>query len=311
MYLEILDKIKKYNKIIISRHHRPDLDALGSQLGLASLIKDNFKDKSVYVVGDMSKPSFLGQMDTIEDSEYNDALIIYTDVSTMNMIANLPINLAKEIICIDHHRNVCDIENATAYYDVKAAAAAQMIAEFAFMNNLFISERTFTCLFAGIISDTNRFNFSLTEKLFDTMSKLIALGYDYSSIYNTMYSDKVSSVKMRAYFTEKFIVNEFGLAYMINDKSVFEKFPVDLFTISRGMVNVMANLEGVHVWANFTQDPKTNKISCEFRSKKIIILPVAIKYGGGGHSLACGATVDNFDIVKDIINDFNELIKEH
>ena len=35
---QILDKINKYNKIIIHRHNNPDLDALGSQLGLQNAI---------------------------------------------------------------------------------------------------------------------------------------------------------------------------------------------------------------------------------------------------------------------------------
>ena len=54
-----------------------------------------------------------------------------------------------------------------------------------------------------------------------------------------------------------------------------------------------------------------NKVLCEFRSKNIEILPIATKYGGGGHLYACGATVENFDVVKQIIEDLNELAKEN
>ena len=106
-----------------------------------------------------------------------------------------------------------------------------------------------------------------------------------------MYSDKIANVKMRAYFASKFEVSEEGVAYLLNDASVFDLFKVDFFSISRGMVNVMANLEGVKIWCNFTEDPISHKVTCEFRSKSIIILPVAVKYGGGGHNNACGATV--------------------
>ena len=186
---------------------------------------------------------------------------------------------------------------------------AQIIAEFAFANNLYVSHKTATCLYAGIISDTNRFNFSLTKGLFDSASKLVEAGVDYQTIYNTMYSDSVKNVKMRAYFVDKFIVED-NFAYLINKEDVFEKFNVDTFSISRGMVNVMSNLKEVDIWANFTIDMKINKVLCEFRSKKIEILPIAIKYGGGGHSLACGCTVENFDIVNDIIKDFKELLKK-
>ena len=309
MFDYIYNKISEYENIIITRPHKPDLDALGSQLGLRQLILDNFNNKNVYVVGDMAKPCFLGEMDQIDESLYEKSLLLVTDVSVTNMIAPIPYNKAKEIICIDHHKNDCDIENAKAFYNRNAAAACQIIADFAINKDLIISTNTATCLYAGIISDTNRFNFSLTKELFETVGKLVETGFDYQSIYSIMYSDSVKNVKMRAYFADKFIVED-KVAYMINDLDVFEKFNVDVFSISRGMVNVMSNLKEVEIWANFTIDPATNKVLCEFRSKKIEILPIAVKYGGGGHSLACGATVANFEIVKDIIKDLKDLIKE-
>ena len=311
MYSNILNTIKEFDTIIISRHSRPDLDALGSQLGLKQLLLDNFPSKTIYAVGDMAKPSFLGEMDLIDESVYENALLIFTDVSVQNMIAPVPYLKAKKVLCIDHHKNDCNLENADAYYDRKAAAAAQIIADFAFYNNLIVSHKTATCLYAGIISDTNRFNFSLTQELFETVGKLIATGFDYSNIYNIMYSDKIANVKMRAYFASKFEVSENGVAYLLNDASVFDIFKVDFFSISRGMVNVMANLEGVKIWCNFTEDPQTHKVTCEFRSKSIIILPVAVKYGGGGHNNACGATVESFEVVKSILKDMEELAKEN
>lgn len=41
MFLEIYNKIKEYDAIIIHRHNRPDGDALGSQIGLK---KRHFSD---------------------------------------------------------------------------------------------------------------------------------------------------------------------------------------------------------------------------------------------------------------------------
>ena len=47
----ILSAIKRYDRIAIFRHEKPDFDALGSQLGLATWIKDNFPNKEVHVLG--------------------------------------------------------------------------------------------------------------------------------------------------------------------------------------------------------------------------------------------------------------------
>ena len=52
IFLDILNKIKEYDTIIIHRHVRPDGDCIGSQMGLKEIIKQNFKDKKVYAVGD-------------------------------------------------------------------------------------------------------------------------------------------------------------------------------------------------------------------------------------------------------------------
>ena len=311
MYKKILNAIKEFDTIIVSRHSRPDLDALGSQLGLKQLLIDNFPEKIIYAVGDMAKPCFLGSMDEIDDSVYENALVIYTDVSVDNMIAKIPYQKAKKVICIDHHKNECNLENAEAYYDRNAAAAAQIVAKLAFENDLYVSHEAARCLYSGIISDTNRFNFSLTKDLFDVVGKLIDTGFDYQNIYATMYTDKIANVKMRAYFASKFEVSENGVAYLLNDASVVDLFKVDFFSISRGMVNVMANLDGVKIWCNFTEDPISHKVTCEFRSKSIVILPIAVKYGGGGHNNACGATVENFEVVKEILKDMNELAKEN
>ena len=43
-YKEILENIKKFDKIAVFRHIMPDFDALGTQFGLATWLKDNFKD---------------------------------------------------------------------------------------------------------------------------------------------------------------------------------------------------------------------------------------------------------------------------
>ena len=51
-YKEVLNNIKKFDRIAIFRHIMPDFDALGSQFGLATWIKDNFPNKEVKVLGD-------------------------------------------------------------------------------------------------------------------------------------------------------------------------------------------------------------------------------------------------------------------
>mgnify|MGYP003463159031 CR=1 FL=1 len=103
MFIEILNKIKEYNRIIIHRHIRPDGDCMGSQMGLKYLLKNSFPDKEIYAVGD-ELPEYLqelGEVDNIPDEYYNDALVIVVDTSVDNRISDERWKTGKYIIKID------------------------------------------------------------------------------------------------------------------------------------------------------------------------------------------------------------------
>ena len=51
---QILDKIKEYNKIIISRHIRPDGDCTGGTKGLKAILEASFPEKEIYLVNEKS-----------------------------------------------------------------------------------------------------------------------------------------------------------------------------------------------------------------------------------------------------------------
>lgn len=307
---KLLELINKYQNIVIFRHTRPDLDALGSQIGLKNIIKDNFNNKNVYVVGDMNSFTFLGNMDEVEDDIIKESLAIIVDVADSKLVSDDRYLIAKERFVIDHHKNDCNIDISGKIVDTNAAAATQMVTKIAFDLNLKISSIAATALYSGMITDSGRFLYSLTPELFKMASLLIENGADYKFIYKNLYSESLFRRQMKAYFTLKVKVNKYGLGYLINKKDVYKKFDVDTFTISRGMVGVMSDTNEIKIWANFTYDRETDNILCEFRSKEIPIVDVAKKYGGGGHLLACGCTITNYETIKLIMNDFNNLLKK-
>ena len=77
------------------------------------------------------------------------------------------------------------------------------------------------------------------------------------------------------------------------------------FTISRGMVSTMSDLRGVDTWVNFTETE--DKVLCEIRSAKYNINPIAVKYGGGGHAKASGASLKNKEEAMALLADLNAL----
>ena len=70
MLNKIIEKIQAYDSIVIFRHEYPDMDALGSQLGLKQAILDNYPNKNVYALGSLDKqnPSIVDDMDIVDDA---------------------------------------------------------------------------------------------------------------------------------------------------------------------------------------------------------------------------------------------------
>ncbi len=310
MFKELLKKIEEYNTIIIHRHSRPDLDAIGSQLGLKYILENKYPNKNIYVVGDTSaKYSFLGDMDIITDDVYENALAIIVDVAVANMVSDSRYTLAKEVYVIDHHKNDCDI-TTNHLCDTTKVACAEYIAYLFMENNYPITSIAATCLYGGIITDSGRFLYgSSLENTFLVSSKLIAYGANAKFIYDNIYVESLADREMKNYFSNRFVVKD-NVAYLKNTQEVFEKFPKEFNDISRGMLSVMSGIAEIEIWLNFTYDITKDKVIGEFRSRSLPIVDIAKKYGGGGHALACGATLASFDEADLVIEDFINLLKE-
>ena len=99
MFERILQAIKDHETIILHRHHSPDGDALGSQIGLKHIILENWPDKRVYMVGDPAgRYDFMEDcvMDTVPDGLYADALAIVLDTSAKALISDDRYTLARD-----------------------------------------------------------------------------------------------------------------------------------------------------------------------------------------------------------------------
>lgn len=309
MVKELFKKIKEYETIIIHRHTRPDLDALGSQRGLALVLRKAYPQKKIYMVGDMSnRYAFLGEMDQISDEVYQNSLVIIVDVAVSNMVSDSRYLMAKEVFVIDHHKNECDITKNVIKDDSKIACA-ELITELLLEKKWNIPSEAATALYGGIVTDSGRFQYQeTTGKTLAIAGKLLDLGADKEFIYKNLYTESLEERQLKNWFANRFETTEHGVAYLKNGPEIYEKFNVDFFNISRGMVGVMAGIKEISIWCNFTYDPANNTIVGEFRSRDISIVHIAKKYGGGGHDLACGATLNSFEEADLVIKDMDRLL---
>lgn len=307
----ILNKVKQYKTIVIHRHQRPDLDAIGSQMGLKLLLEGQFPEKKICVVGDLNTMSYFAKMDEINDATYQDALVIITDVAVSHMISDERYKLAKEIIIIDHHENDADLENVSIHYkDTSFNSACEMIIDFAKTYDFQLSKDAATYLYGGMVTDSGRFLYLKNpERTFLLASYVSRFEPNIQDLYNYLYTESLSKKLLKNQFSTFELTKE-NVAYRINSKTLIESTGEDFQFISRGMVNQMAGIKEVLIWGSFSEDQKGSYVA-ELRSRDIPIVDVAKKYGGGGHLNACGATLENIEKVYQLIEDLNEKVKQH
>ena len=292
MYKDVLALIEAYDTIIIHRHSRPDGDAMGSQIGLKHLITANYPHKTVFMVGDEARHfGFLPDsvMDDITDDTYTGALAILLDSAAPHLISDHRYTLAAKTARIDHHI-YCETFTDVEVVDTSYESCCGMVADMAVQSGWRINATAALALYTGMVTDSGRFRYDATSaRTFRLASVLMETGFDTADLFRNLYADNLEGKQLKARFTLKIQRAADGVAYIYTPREEFDALGLDTFTVSRGMVNTMADLKGVDIWVNFTETAEG--VLCELRSNRYNINPVAVKYGGGGHQKASGATV--------------------
>ncbi len=307
MFQNIFHLIRQYDTIIVHRHNKPDGDAMGSQIGMKHILMANFPEKTIYAVGD--DPRFFGfmdgsQMDTVEDSVYENALAIILDCGASALISDSRYQNAAATARLDHHIFCEEIADAEVV-DTSYESCCSMVADFARQCGLKLTPTAAKALYTGIVTDSGRFRYDgTTARTHSLAAWLMEQEFDTNDIFRNLYADSYESKKLKAQFILKIQFTPANTAYIYTTREEFETYGVDLFTVSRGMTNTMADMKGVDIWANFTESE--NGILCELRSSVHNIQPIAVKYGGGGHAKACGCTVPDKETVMALLADLDK-----
>ena len=311
MFEAIIEKIRQYETVIIHRHGRPDGDAMGSQVGLKHLLLKNFPKKTVYVVGDEAGFfSFMedSAMDSIPDSAYAGALAVILDCGAAHLISDDRWQMATETIRIDHHLYTAAVAG-TEVIDSSFESCCGMIAQLAMEAGWKLTPLAAKSLYTGMVTDSGRFRYdSTTARTYRLAAFLMEQQFDTNEIYRDLYADDFESKARKAQFILKTKFTPNRVAYIYTTLEELQTMDVSVFTVSRGMVNTMADIKGTGIWVNFTETE--NGVLCEIRSSGVNINPIAVKYGGGGHAKASGATVPNRATAMNMLQDLDALAGE-
>lgn len=307
----IIKKIIQYENILLFGHKRADGDVFGSQIGLKNIIKTTYPNKNVYILGEKpDRLSYIGVLDEANNIDFSNSLGIILDTANPERVSDKRWEQCQETIRIDHHElrgKWCDIELIKPTYSSCAELVYELYREN--KDKLKISTNGAKALYAGIISDTNRFYFnSITSKTLKYASELLEYNFNFSIIHEEQYVHSENIVKFKGHVLLNYEKTDNGFAYLKITKDILNRFKLNNDEAYE-RINLLSEIKDVDVWAFFLE--QDDKIRCGIRSRSINVNKLAEKYGGGGHKNACGITANNWDVVIKILSDIDILCKEN
>ena len=193
------DLIVASDKVIIMGHKNPDMDSIGSAIGIHKVAQMNQKD--AYIVVNLQETDsavsrlmeeirqqeqlfshFIGADEALEIATEKTLLVVVDTHKTSLVMDERLLNKIDQVVVIDHHRRGEDfISNPLlVYMEPYASSTSELVTEFLEYQPKRgkIEMIEATALLAGIIVDTKSFTLRTGSRTFDAASYLRAHGAD-------------------------------------------------------------------------------------------------------------------------------------
>jgi bifunctional oligoribonuclease and PAP phosphatase NrnA len=314
--------------MVVTTHHNPDGDAIGSALAMAATLRKIGKEVTVMVPNDY--PVFLKWMpgnDRVIIYRENEAkanavlssaeIIFCLDYSALHRIDKMEIpvkNSSGKKILIDHHLEpvLSDFDYYLSY--IQISSTSELI--YRFIEGCgwldLLDREIATSLFVGIMTDTGSYSFSCNyPETFQVTAELIRTGIDPGHIHRLVY-DTYSENRLRLLgycLSEKLtVLPEYSTAYIALSKAELERFHHQVGD-TEGIVNYALSIENIRLAVLLTE--RKDRIRLSFRSKgEFSVNHLAREhFNGGGHKNAAGG--DSFVSLQDTIKKLEELLKQY
>ncbi len=316
--------IKENDKIMIMGHTNPDIDAIGSALGIYRIAKT--LEKEAKIVANVETPSIKDLYESIKD-QYQEVfissetalaqvdsgtLIIVVDTHKKTYVES-PELLTKtnKIVIIDHHRRSADfIDNSIlTFQEVYASSAAELVTEIIqyTQNEVELSEVEAEALYAGIMMDTKNFTFKTGVRTFEAAAYLRRCGVDIIKVKKWFQSDLESYNTISEIVRKAEIVRDsIGISiYDVQEKEtslICAKAADELLTIGNITASFVLGLM------------EDGKVCISGRSiGDVNVQMILEKLGGGGHITLAGAQLENVTIdeaKQELISKINEYFED-
>ena len=296
--------------IVITTHHKPDADALGSSLGMAAYLR--LKGLHVDIITPTDFPNFLfwmkGQENVINfeaKKELATKLVADADllfcldfsaISRINDMGPLVEACKAAKVMIDHHMQPEAFAELAFCEDTASATSELVLLLIEALGDINLIDKDMaSCLYAGIMTDTGSFRHSNTKpRVHRVVAKLIERGIEVNTIHRKVYEDNtLSRLRFMGYvLNEKLkVMPELHTAYITVTADELKRYNVQTGE-TEGLVNWALSLEGIR-FATIIVD-RTEVIKLSFRSVGSFGVDTFSRehFEGGGHRNASGGKSD-------------------
>jgi phosphoesterase RecJ-like protein len=315
LFKKAFEKIKEAKNIVLISHINPDGDALGSELSMYPILKKMGKKVTVF---NATKPlpeylDFLPNFNKVTDKLPDSFdLMISFDCGSFDRLGidKKPLFL----INFDHH-----ISN-TKYGDINiidpnAASTSQVVYNFCKANGIDIDSDSATCMYTALVTDTGSFQYeSVNDKVFEMAADMVRFGASPAYVAKMLFQrDRLSRLRLLAKAYETIELCCDGKVAFVDVTREMMEITGAIKEDTDTIVNSVRALAPVEIAVMLREDEEGIKIS--LRSKNYAdVSKIAVKYGGGGHIRAAGATIKgefDFEKVKEMLKeDLKQALKE-
>lgn len=314
-------------KIVITTHHKPDADALGSSLGLYNFLKElgisstvvsptDYGDFLSWLPGEQMVLNFEAEGDKAIQAVEEAGFVFCLDFNALkriNKLGEIVQQSSAKKVMIDHHLEPEGFADY-ALWNTKVSSTCELIYEFIRLlgETEKITKEIASCLYAGIMTDTGGFRHSSTyPSTHRVTAELLEKGAEPNKIFESIY-DNYSESRTRFIgfcLSEKLqIIPEYHTALICVTAEELKRFNV-ITGDSEGLVNYGLSIKDIKLSVLIVDRTILRKMS--FRSKgDFPANEFARKYfNGGGHfSAAGGESTEQLEVVE---AKFKQVIKEY
>lgn len=294
---DLLRKLRQGNRYLLTSHVNPDGDAIGSELGLARLLRR--LGKGAVVWNRDETPAIYRPLPGSDRIHHGaEAPAGFPDRFDTVVVLECPSPdrtgieehlAALPVINIDHHMGNQHY-GAINWVDTGAPAVGEMVYRLAQGLKLDLDPETASCLYLTLITDTGGFRFSnSTPAAFEAAAELVREGAQPEQVSQWLYeSQPLGTVRLLGEMLGSLELHAGGrVATGRLTREMFERSAAGAGD-SEGLIDHLRSIAGVQaVGLVREREDGTQKVSLRSRGE-VDVEKIARHHGGGGHRNAAG-----------------------